>query len=154
MPTDRILRDLPGARNHYLNMHLSKDLYPTWFVIQPLTEDMHYKYNIKEVLLKYTTIIKSLVAIHSRLFCCSCFSNADLLLLPVLGLLFFIPSWFILCFIQIEHSSYHALNGLSLDRRGEILSMTPNRYDLSLGSDKSGSLTRDTGSYDISGFSI
>lgn len=28
--------------------------------------------------------------------------------------------------------------------------MTPNRYDLSLGSDKSGSLTRDTGSYDIS----
>lgn len=32
--------------------------------------------------------------------------------------------------------------------------MTPNRYDLSLGSDKSGSLTRDNGSYDISEYSL
>lgn len=52
----------------------------------------------------------------------------------------------------VENSPYHGLNGLSLDRRGEMLSMTPNRYDLSLGSDKSGSLTRDMGSYDISKF--
>ncbi|XP_059620168.1 FERM, ARHGEF and pleckstrin domain-containing protein 2 isoform X2 [Phlebotomus argentipes] len=55
---------------------------------------------------------------------------------------------------QDGHSSdtYHGINGnVSLDRRGEVPQFT-NRYDLSLGSDKSSSLShseRDTGSYDI-----
>lgn len=48
---------------------------------------------------------------------------------------------------------YHGINGnVSLDRRGELVTSPPNRYDLSLGSDKSGSLTRSEagGIYDIS----
>ncbi|KAH8407753.1 hypothetical protein KR222_000224 [Zaprionus bogoriensis] len=45
---------------------------------------------------------------------------------------------------------YHGINGnMSLDRRGEIAT-PPNRYDLTLGSDKSSSLSRsETGTYDI-----
>ncbi|XP_030562571.1 FERM, ARHGEF and pleckstrin domain-containing protein 1 isoform X1 [Drosophila novamexicana] len=45
---------------------------------------------------------------------------------------------------------YHGINGnMSLDRRGEIAT-PPNRYDLTLGSDKSSSLSRsEAGTYDI-----
>lgn len=48
---------------------------------------------------------------------------------------------------------YHGINGnVSLDRRGELVTSPPSRYDLTLGSDKSGSLTRSEagGIYDIS----
>lgn len=46
---------------------------------------------------------------------------------------------------------YHGINGnVSLDRRGELLTSPPNRYDLTLGSDKSSSLSRsEAGVYDI-----
>ncbi|KAI9579259.1 hypothetical protein GQX74_004731 [Glossina fuscipes] len=45
---------------------------------------------------------------------------------------------------------YHGINGnMSLDRRGEIIS-PQNRYDLTLGSDKSSSLSRsEAGTYDV-----
>lgn len=40
---------------------------------------------------------------------------------------------------------------MSLDRRGELITTPPNRYDLTLGSDKSSSLSRsEAGVYDIS----
>lgn len=40
---------------------------------------------------------------------------------------------------------------MSLDRRGELITSPPNRYDLTLGSDKSSSLSRsEAGVYDIS----
>lgn len=47
-------------------------------------------------------------------------------------------------------TDYHGINGnMSLDRRGEV--GTPqNRYDLTLGSDKSSSLSRsEAGTYDV-----
>lgn len=54
--------------------------------------------------------------------------------------------------LQGGHSSdYHGINGnVSLDRRGELVTTPPNRYDLTLGSDKSSSLSRsEAGTYDI-----
>jgi FERM, RhoGEF and pleckstrin domain protein 2 len=47
---------------------------------------------------------------------------------------------------------YHGINGnVSLDRRGELVTSPQHRYDLTLGSDKSSSLSRsEAGVYDIS----
>ncbi len=46
---------------------------------------------------------------------------------------------------------YHGINGnVSLDRRGELVTSPQHRYDLTLGSDKSSSLSRsEAGVYDI-----
>lgn len=46
---------------------------------------------------------------------------------------------------------YHGINGnVSLDRRGELVTSSPNRYDLTIGSDKSSSLSQSEGGvYDV-----
>ena len=60
--------------------------------------------------------------------------------------------YFVIIFIIIFADIYHGINGnVSLDRRGELITSPPNRYDLTLGSDKSSSLSRsEAGVYDIS----
>lgn len=54
---------------------------------------------------------------------------------------------------SFSDGNYHGINGnVSLDRRGELATSSPNnRYDLTLGSDKSSSLSRSEGGvYDVS----
>jgi FERM, RhoGEF and pleckstrin domain protein 2 len=51
--------------------------------------------------------------------------------------------------LSLPEPEYHGINGnVSLDRRSEFV-QSPNRYDLSLKSDKSSTLSREQGTYDL-----